>query len=220
MALTLYYHPLSSYCHKVLIALYEAGTPFNAQIINLGDEAERALLQSHWQLAKFPVLHDSESKLNLPESSIIIEYLDRFTGHKPLIPNNPESALQVRLWDRIFDNYLQTPMQQIVVDRIRQSNADMSGARALIAASYGLLEQQLESRLWAADAEFSLADCAAAPALFYAHILVPLPDALEKLRAYFERLMTRPSVQRVLTEAKPYFHLYPFTEAMPQRFKD
>jgi glutathione S-transferase len=218
MALTLFYHPLSSYCQKVLIALYEAGTPFEAQMINLGDASDGALLKTHWPLGKFPVLHDSERNLSLPESSIIIEYLDQFAA-QPMLPSEPEHALQVRLWDRIFDNYVQTPLQQIVGDKIRQTNADMSAARTLLAASYQLIEQQLANRNWAADTHFSLADCAAAPALFYAHTLVPLPDSLGNLCAYFERLVARPSVRRVLAQAKPYFQLYPFQEAIPARFK-
>jgi glutathione S-transferase len=220
MALTLYYHPLSSYCHKVLIALYEAGTPFNAHLINLGDDADRAKLSSHWAHCKFPVLHDSKGDRSLPESSIIIEYLDQYAGTKPMVPIERERALRVRLWDRIFDNYMQTPLQQIVLDRMYQTNADMSGPRAQIATSYRLIEEQLATQDWIADAEFSLADCAAAPALFYTHTLVPVPEALEKLRGYFERLLQRPSVQRVLVEAKPYFNLYPFEADIPQRFKE
>jgi glutathione S-transferase len=165
------------------------------------------------------VLHDSERNISLPESSIIIEYLDQFAAAQPLLPSDPQSALQVRLWDRIFDNYVQTPLQQIVGDRIRQANADMSGARTLLAASYELIEQQLANRSWAAHTHFSLADCAAAPALFYAHTLVPLPDTLGNLCAYFERLIARPSVRRVLAQAKPYFQLYPFEAAIPQRFR-
>jgi glutathione S-transferase len=219
MALTLYYHPLSSYCHKVLIALYEANTAFVGQIIDLGNESHRAMLQAHWPLGKFPVLHDSERNLSLPESSIIVEYLDRFAGAKPLIPVDQDSALQARLWDRILDNYLQTPMQEIVVDRLRQTNADMTGARALLSASYQLINQQLANRKWIAHDTFSLADCAAAPALFYAHTLVPIPDENELLRAYFDRLMDRPSVRRVIAEARPFFHLYPFADAIPDRFK-
>ena len=105
MSLTLFHHPLSSYCHKVLIALYEAGTPFNARIIDLGDEGHREILRSHWPLCKFPVLCDSERNRSLPESSAIIEYLDHYyPGEKPLIPADRDSAIEVRLWDRIFDN--------------------------------------------------------------------------------------------------------------------
>lgn len=215
MSLTLYYHPLSSYCHKVLIALYEAGTAFNARLIDLGDAADREVLRSHWPLCKFPVLHDSEHGRSLPESSAIIEYLDHYyPGEKPLIPTDWNAALEVRLWDRIFDNYVQTPMQQIVGDRLRQAHADLSAQRALLEAAYGVIDRQVASRAWAAHEEFTLADCAAAPALFYANTLQPLPTSLEHLRSYFARLMERPSVRRVIEEARPYFHLYPFADAL------
>ena len=218
MSLTLYYHPLSSYCHKVLIALYEAGTAFNAQVIDLGDADQRATLRSHWPLCKFPVLHDSERNRSLPESSVIIEYLDHYyPGDKPLIPTDWASALEARLWDRVFDNHVQTPMQQIVGDRLRQTHADMSGPRSLLEVAYRVIDRQVASRTWAAHEEFTLADCAAAPALFYATTLQPLPTELGHLRNYFARLMDRPSVRRVLEEARPYFHLYPFADAIPQR---
>jgi glutathione S-transferase len=215
MSLTLYYHPLSSYCHKVLIALYEAGTAFNARLIDLGDAGDREVLRSHWPLCKFPVLHDAERRRSLPESSAIIEYLDHYhPGEKPLIPADWNAALEVRLWDRIFDNYVQTPMQQIVGDRLRQAHADLSGQRALLEAAYCVIDRQVASRAWAAHDEFTLADCAAAPALFYANTLQPLPTSLGHLRGYFARLMERPSVRRVIEEARPYFHLYPFADAL------
>lgn len=221
MSLTLYYHPLSSYCHKVLIALYEAGTVFTAQIIDLGDADQREVLRSHWPLCKFPVLHDSVHDRSLPESSAIIEYLDHYyPGERPLIPPDWDSALEVRLWDRIFDNYVHTPMQQIVGDRLQQAHADLSGQRALLEAAYCVIDRQVALHTWAAHDDFTLADCAAAPALFYANILQPLPSALSHLRNYFDRLMDRPSVRRVLDEARPYFHLYPFADAMPQRFRE
>ena len=219
MPLTLFYHPLSSYCQKVLIALYEAGTPFNAQIIDLGNGSDRATLASHWSLCKFPVIHDSERGRSLPESSTIIEYLDHYyPSAGRMVPDECESAVEVRLWDRIFDNYVQTPMQQIVANRLRQSNADMSEYHSLLESAYRAIDKQLSSRAWAATDEFSLADCAAAPALFYAITLQSLPTELGYLNEYFERLMARGSVKRTLEEARPYFNLYPFAEAIPQRF--
>jgi glutathione S-transferase len=220
MPLTLYYHPLSSYCHKVLIALYEAGTAFDARIVDLGDPGDREVLRSHWPLCKFPVLHDSERDRSFPESSVIIEYLDRhYPGGKPLIPVDRDSALETRLWDRIFDNHVHAPMQEIVRDRLRQAHADLSGPRTLLEEAYAVIDRQVALHAWAADHEFTLADCAAAPALFYASTLQPLPPGLVHLRAYFARLMDRPSVRRVLEEARPYFHLYPFAEAIPPRFR-
>lgn len=220
MTLTFYYHPLSSYCHKVLIALYEAATPFNARIVDLSVEDHREILQSHWSLCKFPVLHDAERNVSLPESTVIIEYIDHhYPGHKRLIPADWDIAIEVRLWDRIFDNYVQTPMQQIVADRLHNKSADMSGQRALLDATYGVIDRQVASRAWAAHDDFTLADCAAAPALFYANTLRPLPAELGHLRDYFDRLMARPSVRRVIEESRPYFHFYPFADAIPQRFR-
>jgi len=154
----------------------------------------------------------------LPESSVIIEYLDRFAAGRPLIPADVDEALQVRLWDRIFDNYVHAPLQEIVLDHLRGAKGDMGGPRATIQTAYGLIDQQMAARPWAAGQTFSMADCAAAPALFYAHTLEAFPEPHVHLRAYFERLMVRPSVQRVLAQAKPYFSMYPFHSAIPARF--
>lgn len=220
MSLTLYYHPLSSYCHKVLIALYENGIEFERRIIDLADDADRAELQAIWPIGKFPVIRDHAHKRDLPESTVIIEYLDRFyPGAHPLIPSDWEAALDVRLWDRFFDNYLQVPIQRIVGDRIRSANGDLTRERSTLETAYGMLDRQMASRTWVASQDFSMADCAAAPALFYASTLQPFPDEFCHLRAYFDRLTQRPSFQRVIDEAKPYFSLYPFADAIPKRFR-
>jgi glutathione S-transferase len=218
MALTLYYHPLASYCHKVLLALYEHGIAFEARNIDLGAEDDRAELGALWPFCKFPLLRDHERQRTVPESSIIIEYLDPFAARPPLIPKDPNEALQVRLWDRIFDNYVHEPMQNIVLDHLRGGQGNVSRLRATLQTAYGLIDTQVATRTWAAGPTFSMADCAAAPALFYAHTLEPFPEQLVHLRAYFERLMERPSVRRVLEEAKPYFPMYPFASAIPKRF--
>ena len=220
MALTLYYHPLASYCHKVLIALYERGLEFERRIIDLGDASDRAELAAIWPPAKFPVLRDRACGRDLAESTIIVEYLDRCGGSsRPLIPADPDAALEARLWDRVCDNHVQGPVQELVRDRLTGANGDMAAARSLLATAYGMLERQLASGLWLAGAEFSLADCAAAPALFYASTLVPFAEQQHNLRRYFERLVTRPSVRRVIEEAEPYFEHYPFAEAIPERFR-
>ena len=220
MALTLYYHPLASFCHKVLIALYEHGTPFEGRIIDLGNPADRAELQAAWPLVKFPVIRDHARGRDVPETSIIIEYLDHyFSGGAHLIPQDWEAALEVRLWDRFFDQYVQGPMQEIVADTFRAVRRDMAPERQALGAAYGMLEERMAARTWAAGDEFSMADCAAAPALFYASTLVPFATESTNLRAYFERLMARPSVRRVIDEAKPYFGMYPFAEAIPERFR-
>jgi glutathione S-transferase len=220
MALTLYYHPLASYCHKVLIALYEHGTPFERRVIDLGNAAERAELQSVWPLTKFPVIRDHERGRDVPETSIIIEYLDHyFAGVGRMIPGDWEAALEVRLWDRFFDNHVQGPMQEIVSDCFREVHRDLAGERAALGTAYRMLESRLAGRTWIAGDGFSMADCAGAPALFYASTLVPIPGECPQLSAYFERLMARPSVARVMEEAKPYFGMYPFAESIPKRFR-
>jgi glutathione S-transferase len=220
MPLTLYYHPLSSYCHKVLIALYEHDIAFEARLINLGDAADREVLATLWPHGKFPVLHDQARGRTLPESSIIVEYLDQRCATRPsLMPRSLEKALQVRLWDRFFDLHVQTPLQAIVTDKIQGAKGDMASARANLQVSYGLIDKQLGAAPWVASPAFSLADCAAAPALFYASMLEPLPPQHRHLHAYFERLVNRPSVARVLQEAKPYFNLFPFEERIPARFR-
>ena len=219
MSLTLYYHPLASYCHKVLVALYEHEIPFEPRIIDLGAEADRAELGALWPFCKFPLLRDHERQRTVPESSIIIEYLDPFAASRPpLIPRDVNDALQARLWDRMVDNYVHEPMQDIVLDHLRGAKADVSGLRATIQTAYALMDTQLATRPWMAGPTFSMADCAAAPALFYAHTLEPFPEPLVHLRAYFDTLMARPSVQRVLAEARPYFPMYPFYSAIPARF--
>lgn len=220
MSLTLYYHPLASYCHKVLIALYENAADFAPRIIDLGSDADRAELQALWPIGKFPVIHDAVRQRTVPEATIIIEYLDRFfPGPHALIPGDWDTALEVRLWDRFFDNYIHAPLQHIVLDHLRAAHGDLTSERATLDTAYGMLDRQMASRTWVASEQFSLADCAATPALFYASTLQPIPSEYRHLHGYFERLMTRPSVQRVLDEAKPYFSMYPFAEAIPERFR-
>lgn len=202
--LTLYYHPLASFCHKVLIALYEKGLEFERRIIDLGDPESRAELVAVWPLAKFPVLRDGD--LILPETSIIIEHVGGF------IP-----GLQARLWDRIFDNYVMVPMAKIVADTFKPPDpAGVAEARATLDSVYPILERQLEGKTWAVGEEFTLADCAAAPALFYADIVHPFTGTA--LRGYFERLLARPSFARVLDEARPYFAMFPLRDRIPARF--
>jgi glutathione S-transferase len=218
MSLTLYYHPLSSFCHKVLIALYENHIEFDRRIINLGNDKDRAELLAVSPIGKFPAIRDHDRKRDLAETTIIIEYLDHFFAGG-LVPRGWEDAFQVRLWDRLFDNYLQVPMQQIVSDRMRGTKGDVAKERATLDTAYGMIDKQMAQGTWIAGQSFSMADCAAAPALFYAGTVQPFPQGLGHLKAYFDRLMARPSVQRVIEEAKPYFPLYPFADAIPQRFR-
>ncbi len=221
MSLTLYFHPLSSFCWKVLLALYEGGVPFEKRLINLGDATDRADLESLWPFIKFPVLRDHERQRDLAESSVIIEYVDRFRAQPhPLIPHDWDEALEVRLWDRVFDNYVQGPLQQIVADRIHNTKLDLTRQRTTLSTAYLMLDRHLASRTWVGGQHFSMADCAAAPALFYASTLVPIPEELSRVHQYFASLLARASFQRVLQEARPYFAFYPFADSLPARFRE
>jgi glutathione S-transferase len=225
MALTLYFHPLASFCHKVLMALYENGTPFKGAVVDLGDSAASANFLELWPVGKIPVLRDDARRETIPETSIIIEYLHRhYPGPCPLLPPDEHQRLDARLWDRFFDFYIQIPMQKIVTDRIRPDDArdphGVAEARATLATAYGMIERRMAGRTWAAGDAFSMADCAAAPALFYAGIIAPFGDAYPNLSAYFDRLAERPSFKRILAEARPYFPMFPYREAIPEQYLD
>lgn len=221
MALKLYFHPLSSYCHKALTALYELGTAFEPVLIDLGDATSRAKLEAVWPMIKFPVLRDEARDCNVAESTVVIEYLDMFhPGADRLIPAEPDLQWQCRMWDRVFDHYVNDPMAKIVADALRPAGqGDARGvedARALLGRSCDLLEDSLGGQEWAVGDTFTLADCAAAPALFYANTIMPFGPARPRLAGYLRRLMERPSYARVLLEAEPYFNLFPL-EPKPRR---
>lgn len=214
MSLTLHFHPLSSFCWKALIALYENEIPFAANSVNLGDPAERAALLALWGIGKFPVLRDEARGETVPETSIIIEYLDRYyRGPTRFIADDPAAALQTRLRDRFYDLYVHLPMQKIVGNRLRPDGAKdphgVAEARAQLQTSYAMIEQQMTAGGWAMGGDFSLADCAAAPALFYGNRVEPFGEAHDNVRAYLERLEARPSFARVLKEAEPWFAMFP-----------
>lgn len=219
---TLHYHPLSSYCQKVLIAADALGARLDRKFLDLGDAAEREAFLALWPQGRMPVLVDRGRAL--PETSIIIEYLQRHhaAGDASLIPADPEAALEVRLWDRLLDCYVMTPMQAFTADLLRPEHArdpvSVSRARDMLLASYGMLDRHLEGRTWLAGDGFSMADCAAAPALFYAITYVPLPPAHRHLADYFERLVDHPSVARTIDEARPHFHYYPGRAGLAPRF--
>lgn len=186
----------------------------------MGNEADRAELQAIWPLRKFPVLRDHKRNRDVAESSVIIEYVDHFyAGERPLIPPDWDDSLEVRHWDRLFDNYVHGPMQQIVGDRVRGAHGDLTSVRTTLETAYGMMDSHLSSRTWVSGQDFSMADCAAAPALFYASTVQPFPRELRHLSAYLGRLTERPSFQRVLGEAKPYFSLFPFADAISSRFR-
>jgi glutathione S-transferase len=213
MALTLYFHPLSSFCMKVLIALYENDTPFTPHLVDLSDEAAAANLKKLWPIGKFPVLRDDARNRTIPETSIIIEYLDRhYPGATRFIPADGALALQTRLQDRFYDLYVHLPMQEIVGDRLRPADKkDPFGvvqAKERLANVYEMIERDMALKTWAMGDDFTMADCAAAPALFYADKVVSL-DGYKNTAAYLERLMQRPSYARALKEAEPYFRFFP-----------
>ena len=212
MTLTFHGHPFSSYCQKVLIALYENDTPFEWRLLTPDDADTAAAFATLWPIRRMPLLRDADR--SVVESSIIIEYLDRHhPGPAPLIPADPEIALEARLMDRFFDNYVLTPLQKIVFDRLRdEANRDPFGvteARALLDTAYAWLDKKMVGRQWAAGASFSLADCAAAPALFYADWTHPIPATFANVKAYRRRLLARPSFARAVDEARPYRSYFP-----------
>jgi glutathione S-transferase len=214
MSLTLYYHPLSSFCMKALIALYETGVPFKAQIVNLMDAAERANLVALWPMGKFPVLRDEARGVTVPESTIIIEYLaQHYPGETRLIPADPDDARTVRLHDRLFDLHVHMQMQKVVGDRLRpEGQTDPFGveqAKTQMRAALGIVEADIAGKTWAMGEAFTMADCAAAPSLVYADKVMPFGQTHPRASAYLGRLTARPSFARVLAEAEPYFKMFP-----------
>ena len=214
MSLTLYYHPLSSFCWKVLIALYETEAAFAPHLVDLGNAEARAAFLALWPIGKFPVLRDETRKSTVPESTIIIEYLaQHYPGRIALVPGDPDKARQARLQDRFYDLYLHMPMQQVVGDRLRPAGREDSygveKAKKQMRTSLDLIDADMAEKDWAMGEAFTLVDCAASPALFYADKVVPFGDSHPNAMAYLERLKQRPSFARVLREAELYFHLFP-----------
>ena len=210
MSLTLYAHPFAAYCWKTLIALYENATPFTYRLVE--DAAGWAELESLWPIKKFPLLRDGDA--TIVESSIIVEYLmRRYPGTTRMIPVNDHAALTVRFMDRFFDNYVMSPYHTLVSDRLRtETERDAKGvadARKMLDVAYGWLEEHLTPQAWASGSTFSLADCSAAPALFYADWVHPVGDRFPGVLAYRGRVLARPSVARVVDEARPFRKFFP-----------
>ena len=208
--LRLYAHPFSSYCQKVLVALYENVVEFDYR--NLEDPANAAELAALWPMKRFPVL--AEGARMVPEASCIIEYLQlHHPGPVQLIPADPDAALEVRLLDRFFDNYVSTPQQKVVFDALcAEADRDPHGvqaARALLETAYAWLEGRMAGRRWAVGDAFSLADCGAAPFLFYADWTHAIDARFANVHAYRERLLARPSFRRAVEEARPGRHYFP-----------
>jgi len=206
----LYAHPFSSYCQKVLVALYEHGTPFEYRHLEAEGAAEE--LAALWPMRRFPVLVDGDR--TILEASCIIEYLEfHYPGPSPLVPADRDVALEVRMLDRFFDNYVSTPQQKIVFDALRPpGDRDPYGvgeARGMLETAYAWLDQRMAGRTWAVNETFTLADCAAAPFLFYADWTHPIDARHVHVHAYRARLLARPSFARAVDDARPYRSYFP-----------
>ena len=211
MSLILYAHPFSSYCQKVLVALYENATPFTVRLLDGGDEVSREW-EALWPLKRMPVLVDAGR--TVVETSVIIEYLAlHHSGPVRLLTSDATQALDVRFMDRFFDSYVMTPMERIVYDFLcppEQRHAPtVAEAHASLETAYRWLDQRMAGREWACGEAFSLADCAAAPSLFYADWVHPIGEAFANVGAYRRRLLARPSFARAVDEARPYRKLFP-----------
>lgn len=212
MALQLYFHPFSSYCQKVLVALYENATPFEPQLLAGPDSPAWQQLAQLWPMKRFPVLVDGQQ--TILEASCIIEYLGLHRpGPVPLIPADAKEALEVRMLDRFFDNYVSTPQQKIVFNALRPAESrdayGVQGARDMLDTAYAWLNERMAGRQWAVGERFSLADCGAAPFLFYADWTHAIGDAYPHVKAYRRRLLARPSFARAVDEARPFRPYFP-----------
>ena len=213
--LTLHEHPFASYCQKVLIALYELELPFEVHLVE--GEDSRAELAEIWPIGGIPVLRDESAELILPESTTIIEYLDGIVAEQPkLIPDDPAAALEARRWDRFHDHYIATPMQKIVSDELRPSGskdpAGVAEARETLGKAYGVLDDHLASSRWAGGEDFGIADCAAAPALFYSRVVHRWDEEVQaNITRYYRDVTWRPSMARVIDEARPYREIFPLS---------
>lgn len=215
MSLTLYLHPLSSYCHKALMAFYENDIPFTPQVIDLMDETANAAFKKIWPMGKFPVLRDEATGRTIPESTSIIEYLaQHYPGRTKLVPDDPEAAFAVRALDRFYDLHVHVHMQKVITDRIRPAGKNdaygVEQSRKAIETALALADKDMATRTWAAGDAFSMADCAAAPPLFYCdYAVTPLARRYGNLAAYLGRLKQRPSYARALKEAEPFLQYVP-----------
>ena len=207
MTLKLYLHPLSSYCQKALMALYENDTPFDRAILD-GSEPIWGEFTALWPIGKFPILTDGARVVT--EATIIVEYLDaHYPGAMRFIPDDRSAAVEVRQLDRFFDNYINTPQQRIVAIAIERDQGDVAKFRGQLDTAYKVLDRWMAGREWAAGGAFSLADCAAAPALLYADWTHAIPKEHQNVWAYRDRLLARPSYARALDEARPFRHMFP-----------
>ncbi len=212
MSLQLFFHPFSSYSQKALIALYENATPFTPRVLTPEDPDTGAEFAARWPIKRFPLLVDGDR--TILEATTIIEYLDAVhPGPVRLIPADAQAAIDVRMMDRVFDNYVSTPQQRVVYDALRPAEVrDAHGvaeAKAALDRIYAWLDERMATREWAAGDRFTLADCAAAPSLFYADWTHPIDARFTHLKAYRARLLARPSFARAVDEARPFRPYFP-----------
>lgn len=212
MPLQLFAHPFSSYCQKALIAFYENDIPFTFRMLAPDEPANGEEFAALWPLKRFPILVDDGR--TIVEATSIIEHLAvRHPGPVRLIPDDPDAAVEARMFDRIFDNYVMTPQGKCVFDALRPAEErDARGvaeARAMLETSYAWLDQRMKGREWAVGDSFSLADCAAAPSLFYADWTHAIDERFAALIAYRRRLLARPSFARAVDEGRPYRAYFP-----------
>ena len=213
MSLILYQHPFASFAQKALVAMYELDLDFEPRLVE--NEDSRAELSGLWPMAKMPVLVDEAAGLMIPESSPVIEYVDALSPDGPvLVSADPAEALQARIWDRFLDHYVAMPMQKIVTDSLRSDDdRDLVGvaeARETLDTAYGVMETQLAGRSWIAGDEFGLPDCGAGPALFYTHAIHRWDAGSHPgVSRYYRSLVERPSIARVIEEARPYRGVFP-----------
>lgn len=210
-----HYHPLSSYCWKVLIALHEKGAAFEPIVVNLGDPAESAEFIKLSPMRKMPTIVLGDEVVN--ESSIQIEWLDRLPGSAKFVPADPMQALDVRYWDRFLDLYVHNVMQRIVADRLRPADKrdayGVAESKAQLRIALDVFEKRVTGRAFVCSEAFTMADCAAAPALFYANKVLPFEASHPSTAGYLKRLSGRPSFARVLQEAEPFFQFFPKEDA-------
>ncbi len=212
MTLQLFAHPFSSYCQKVLTALYENDTPFELRMLGPDTPDVAAEWCKLWPMKRMPVLKDGDE--TVMEATVIVEYVGlNHPGPVSFLPADPKAALTARMMDRFFDNYIMTPMQKVVFNQIRpEADRDPYGvneAKAMLDDAYGWLDATMANREWAAGDAFSLADCAASPSLFYADWVHPIPETFAHVRAYRARLLARPAFARAVDEGRPYRNFFP-----------
>lgn len=210
MTIELFAHPFSSYSQKAITALYENATPFEFKLLEQG-QAALDEFYALWPIGRFPLLREGDRIV--PEATMIIEYLHvHHPGPIKLIPDDPDAAIEVRMMDRFFDNYVATPQQKLVFDLIRpEDERDPRGvteARAMLDKAYAWLDERMAGREWAAG-DFSMADCSAGPQLFYADWSHPMDGRFPNVAAYRQRLMARPAFKRAIDEARPYRSYFP-----------